>query len=159
MKKILGLVFILATPFFAQANDVKNSIEQMVHKFDLAILEKDEVSLRNLILHDSIPWIGIVSDKSLENVYAKYPNAKIKKLMKLSPEQFIDSIVNNPNPTKEEFTNLKINVDHGIASVHFDYQFFENNKLKNFGQESWQLVNTESGWKINSVIYSVDLNL
>jgi hypothetical protein len=36
--------------------------------------------------------------------------------------------------------------------VAFDYTFLANGKKTNWGREMWQLVRTEDGWKIFSVI-------
>jgi hypothetical protein len=39
--------------------------------------------------------------------------------------------------------------------VSFDYSFHANGVKANWGREMWQLVRTERGWKIFSVIYSI----
>ena len=49
------------------------------------------------------------------------------------------------------FTNP---TDGAIASVHFDFVFLEDERITGKGQEAWQLVKTEQGWKINAVVYS-----
>ena len=38
----------------------------------------------------------------------------------------------------------------------FDYSFHAGGRETNHGREAWQLVNTDDGWKIISVIYSVN---
>jgi hypothetical protein len=38
------------------------------------------------------------------------------------------------------------------------YTFMEGSYRANWGKESWQLVRTENGWKIASVIWSQELN-
>ena len=41
------------------------------------------------------------------------------------------------------------------SAVSFDYVFYEAGKKTNWGKEMWQLVRTERGWKIFSVIYTI----
>jgi len=52
-------------------------------------------------------------------------------------------------------SNLSIDTDGEIASVSFDYSYLTNTKMINWGKEQWQLVRTESGWKIFSVVYTI----
>lgn len=56
---------------------------------------------------------------------------------------------------EETFSNLRIDTDGEIAPVSFDYTFLANGKKTNWGREMWQLVRTEDGWKIFSVVYTI----
>ncbi|ARD44894.1 hypothetical protein A3Q33_11615 [Colwellia sp. PAMC 21821] len=48
--------------------------------------------------------------------------------------QFIDFIISKETPYKEEFHNIKIHSDNNIATVYFDYIFYDNNKKDNWGE-------------------------
>jgi len=64
-------------------------------------------------------------------------------------------VVATTEPRAEEFSNVKIDTDGDVASVSFDYRFLANGATTNWGREMWQLVRTERGWKIFSVVYSI----
>ncbi len=55
---------------------------------------------------------------------------------------------------REEFEGIEIHTDGGVASVYFDYKFYLNSELQNWGAESWLLVRSETGWKIQAVNFS-----
>ncbi len=52
---------------------------------------------------------------------------------------------------------MKIDTDGDLASVLFDYAFLSNGKETNHGKEAWHLLRTQDGWKIASVVWSVNL--
>jgi hypothetical protein len=70
---------------------------------------------------------------------------------------FIDWIVKTPKTIEEKFWDVEIINDEDIASVHFKYSFHQDDKKTNWGDEAWHLVRTEKGWKIASVIYSINI--
>lgn len=72
--------------------------------------------------------------------------------------KFIDGIVSDSEPVEEKFDHLRIDTNGDIAQVYFDYSFNRGDYQSNWGQEAWQLVRTGDGWKINSVIWSMELN-
>lgn len=57
---------------------------------------------------------------------------------------------------KKKFRDIKIESDSDIASVFFDHSFHADGKKTNRGKEAWHLVRTDEGWKIVSVIWSVN---
>jgi hypothetical protein len=80
------------------------------------------------------------------------------KITDSSPKEFIAGIIASEIASREEAQNIKITSDGSVANVVFDYEFYKNNKLNNWGQENWQLLNTADGWKINAVNFSYTLN-
>jgi len=51
---------------------------------------------------------------------------------------------------------VRIDTNGTVASVWFDFDFLVDGKVTNQGSETWQLVRTDDGWKINAMLYSVD---
>ena len=51
---------------------------------------------------------------------------------------------------------MRIDRDRDVASVVFDYQFLRNGTESNRGLEGWHLVRMDSGWRIVSVVWSVN---
>jgi hypothetical protein len=55
------------------------------------------------------------------------------------------------------FENVQIINEDVVSSVIFDYTFWSDKKMKNYGKELWQLIKTDGQWKITSVIFSYEL--
>ncbi|WP_449386879.1 hypothetical protein [Chryseobacterium lineare] len=51
----------------------------------------------------------------------------------------------------------RIENDYTIGSVTFDYSFWIDNQMKNYGKEFWHLIRTDGEWKIISVVFSYEL--
>lgn len=135
------------------------AIEQVVATFKSSITKKDKPAFMGLFFSDKaedITWQFVVDDKRLARIQQTKPEArKARRLAHVNFVTFIDSIVADKQSTEEKFSNLAIDTDGEIASVSFDYAFLAGGKETNWGKEMWQLVRTEKGWKITSVIFSV----
>ncbi len=130
-------------------------ISAVVEGFRTAIIAKDKEKFLKLFVRDGITWIGIKDSASLALHKAHYPDSKERKAPPNDNHlSFIGYIVGTPAPTEEKFSNVQIDSDGEIATVRFDYSFHVNGKMNNWGKEAWQLVNTEEGWKIASVVWS-----
>ena len=51
-----------------------------------------------------------------------------------------------------------IETDGEVAQVWFDYSFMVGSYRANWGKEAWHLVRTDAGWKIASVVWSMETN-
>jgi hypothetical protein len=162
--KLLTILMALAVTFQAQAQqpDLKKSetqIQAVVESFRTAIIEKDKPRFLALFHGMAIPWLAVNEDSSLAKLRKRNPDtSKADPIGTPGPDAFIDFVMNAPMPMEEKFSNVRITTDGMIASVFFDYSFHQGDYKSNWGTEAWQLVNTESGWKINSVIYSIEYN-
>lgn len=132
-------------------------IERIIEAFRTSIRDKDKARFLALFLPGVTTWQSVKSDEALERIRPQQPEA-VK--VKLNPESnyrsFIEKIVTNAERTEEKFSNLKIETDGEIAVVTFDYSFHSGERETNRGKEAWQLVKTGEGWKILSVIWSVE---
>ena len=135
----------------------KQQLEQVVETFRLSLINKDKPGFMQLLYSENIPWIGVTKDQSLAMIAAE--GGKQKKIANTgSALKFIDFVVSDPSLVEEKFDNVRIDSDGDIAQVYFDYSFNRGDYRSNWGQEAWQLVRTTEGWKINSVIWSMELN-
>ena len=169
MQRILGITFFLSvfiTSAFA-ANDKQNDIvlthqtalteiNSIVEDFRLSIINKDKARFKQLFYAEDIPWLGVFTPTSLAFVHKKNPKAA--PISQSNYSDFIDWILSQSGAVEEKFWNIKILTDQSVASVHFDYSFHIGDYKSNWGQEAWQMIKTEQGWKINSVIYSMTMN-
>lgn len=169
MKKIIAAILactLLMT--FASASHAapdpadRKSIEQVVEAFRVSVIKKDTATFMSLFYSEGIPWIGVTTDKSLKRENAEKPDPKMPDRGKISgagtPRRFIEGIARNPVIISETFDNVRIDSDGDVAQVWFDYSFNHGSYKQNWGKESWHLVRTDAGWKISSVIWSMEFN-
>lgn len=132
-------------------------IQQLVERFQAAIIKKDRPALTELFLPTDNSWIAVPSAATYRIVKAKHPKAR--RYMPDSYAHFIDFVCNSAEPLQEKFSNVRIATDGTVASVYFDYVFLMSGKPANHGSETWQLINTGNGWKINALVYSINLDV
>ena len=151
------LLFSTFTVQAAPSQSDRAQLEQVVETFRLSLINKDKASFMKLLFSETIPWIGVVKDRSMTMIEDE--GGKVNKITPgASPVKFIDSIVSDKVAVEEKFDNVRIDSDGDIAQVYFDYSFNRGDYRSNWGQEAWQLVRTTQGWKINSVIWSMEFN-
>lgn len=134
-------------------------IRDVIESFRVSIIEKDKPRFLALFHGMTIPWLSVLENKTLANIRERRADRrKADPLGTPGPEQFIDEVVGIKMRLEEKFSNIRIETDGNIASVYFDYSFHQGEYMSNFGTEAWHLLNTDHGWKITSVIYSVEVN-
>lgn len=163
MKMFLVVLLVLISSSPSSAHAADNAvpdvarIESVIEAFRLSIIDKDQDRFLALFLPGTVTWQSVRGDERLQLQRERQPTAK-----KVSIDSgrthlsFIQNIVNDSEPLEEKFRNVRIDTDGDIATVISDYSFHRGARETNHGQESWHLVHTESGWKIASVIWSVN---
>jgi CubicO group peptidase (beta-lactamase class C family) len=120
----------------------KAKIEGVVERFKNGIASKNHDQFVALFeTEEKISWVGIGS-------FGKQFG---------SPSGFIKMLQSTEQTYREDFHNVEIWNDEHMATVTFDYGFFGNIKLSNWGKESWMLIKEHGKWKITSVNYSIKL--
>lgn len=148
-------------PVLAQDAVARQQIEQLIDNFQKAIVAKDTARFMQLFLREDISWTVAYSDDSVKryNAHLKDPTIPLAtKIQGGSPRSFIESIARAKDPRSETISNVRIDTDGDIAQVWFDYAFMKGDYRSAWGKESWQLVRTESGWKIAAVTWSAEEN-
>jgi hypothetical protein len=165
MKYIFAIVIYLFSVNYCLAGaSEEQEIKFVIKAFDEAIQNKDKEGFLSLFIEEGVSWVGVFSEKSMVtriSLIEKINKEDNKDFVATrhflsTPEEFIDFIISKETPYKEEFNNIKIHSDNNIATVYFDYIFYDNNKKDNWGEESWQLVQTIKGWKIQAVSFSIN---
>ena len=157
----LGLISLFAMPLHAAENGVGThatdnaQIQQLVERFKGAIRAKDGETMHSLFLPGG-SWLQGLDKASLATVRTREPKAR--QFMPGNYEQFAKFVGSSPRPIEETFDNVRIETDGVVGTVYFDYRFLADGKLTNHGVETWQLVNTDDGWKISAMLYSVVLD-
>jgi hypothetical protein len=152
---------LLAGPAHAAADTIaseaaKNQIKLVIDAFQSAIIKKDKAALSALFLPANNSWIAVPTEETYRVVQAKHPKAR--RFMPGSYTGFVDLVAASPERMEEKFSNVKIETDGAVASVYFDFVFLSNGRQQNRGSETWQLINTGSGWKINALVYSINVD-
>lgn len=152
------LAFALISPA-AQATESSacQALNTVVHEFAESIRSADRPRFLRLFINDGVAWQSVYGRETLQKRRGKMPAAsKFEPDGSKSHIKFIDGIVNDAEREEETFHNIRIDTDGDIASVFFDFHFLVDGREINRGHESWALVNTDHGWRIVSVIFTVN---
>lgn len=129
------------------------AIGQIVRQFQSAIVAHDGKAIGGMFLPDHDSWLSVLDTPTWDEVKTKNPAAR--KVMRSTWQKFADYVQNAAGPVEERFYDVRIETNGAVASVYFNFDFLSGGKVTNRGAESWQMVNTEEGWKISSMLYSV----
>lgn len=149
MLAVFAVAAQAATP---TAPDAHAQIEQVVAKFQTALIAKDKADLESLFMPEGGAWFEVLGDDAYRQLSARHP--QVPRFHSDNYQRFIDFVVGSKGRVEEKFSNVHIETDGAIASVYFDYVFLADGELNNRGHEAWQLVNTGTGWKISAMVYS-----
>ena len=140
-KSALLICLLFSTQLFSQNKvDDKQLIQEVVNNFKSAINSKDLSSFLTLFIEESkVSWVGKGSRGEQFG----------------SPSGFISMLQSSKDTMREDFHNIEIWNDEFIAVVTFDYGFFINDNISNWGKESWMLIKQNDQWKITSVNFSM----
>lgn len=155
MKKYVLIFLLLFSGFvFSQKKSNKEQIQQVMKDFFASIKEKDSAKFYPLFF-DNVVWVGTYKEKSFEKI--EHKSHKAKPFFSDSYQEFFKSI-SGKKPVEEKYDNVKIIEDGNVASVNFDYSFWYDNKMLNWGKEIWTLVKIYDKWRITSVIFSMEMS-
>jgi hypothetical protein len=153
---------LLITPFSHAATPpiaaAKGQINQLVDTFKAAIIAKDGAKLDTLFVPENSSWFSALDQTSLDLTRARKPEATRFRAESDSYKGFTKFVGTTSHAIEEKFDNVRIDTDGIIGSVYFDYVFLLDGKPTNHGNETWQVVRTDDGWKINAMLYSVILD-
>lgn len=153
MKTFAILILMLAGLAQPARADAAKDIDQVVQQFQAAIIAKDATALSALFLDKDNSWLTVLDAAAFAEVKAKRPD--VQRVRAGSYKDFSQFVGTSKVPVEEKFYNVKINTNGAVASVYFDFDFLMEGKVTNRGSESWHMVNTNGGWKISSMIYSM----
>ncbi|MEY8759225.1 nuclear transport factor 2 family protein [Chryseobacterium tongliaoense] len=151
MKSILLVLLLGANLCFAQTKD-ETEIRKVMDDFMSCIKTGDEAKYLSLF-QEPVLWTGIYTERTHAKSLEKNPNAK--SYFADDYKTFIGGF--KDNKSEEKFDNIKIIEDGSIASANFDYSFWYDGKMSNWGKEIWTLMKINGSWKIISVTFSMDL--
>lgn len=130
------------------------AIERVVDNFKAAIKARDVRALSSLLVNGNIPWASPASPERIRTVRETI-DPHFDGEAAGGFQGFMRMLRTEKEPVEERFYNVRITQDGHIAWVMFDYEFVFDNKVSNYGLETWQMRKVQDGsWKIASVWWS-----
>ncbi|OYY66629.1 nuclear transport factor 2 family protein [Sphingomonas sp. 28-62-11] len=134
------------------------AIEAVIERFKTAIKTKDKPGMAALFYDNKVVWRTSghpASRDALARMQGK-PTAVVEDE---GAYQFLDDPRLAKIDIEERFYHPQIITDGQIATVVFNYDFRLRGAIQNWGQESWQMVKTPSGWRILHLLFSANLQM
>lgn len=135
------------------------AVMRVVEAFRVAIIERDRPAYMGLFFSvkpEEVGWQAVVDDQMLETIRRTRPQAiKARPNNANNFVSLIESVIASTTSQEEKISNVRVYTDGEVASAVFDYVYVSDGQPINRGSEHWQLVRTEGGWKIFSVVYTV----
>lgn len=148
------LFFLLISNFsLAQKSTAKEEIQKVMKEYFNSIKTKDSIKFYSCFYSKDVAWVGAYKDKSF--VEESRHHHKLKEVFKGDFMGYLNNI--SPNSVEIKYDNVKIIEDGNVASVNFDYSFWDNNKMQNWGREIWTMVKFNQQWMITSVLFSMEI--
>ena len=118
--------------------------------FNISVFAQNNLDIQPTINSKKLQNIKNISIRLPQDYYEKQTSHVNYPVL-----YFLDA---GETPSREEFSNIRILTDRNIATVYFGYVYYNDNKKQNWGSESWQLVQTTKGWKIQAVSFSLNFD-
>ena len=147
MKKLLtAIIFTLAISVsaFAQKTDDAKDVVAVVNKMFAEMANHNPAAIAELFTKDS-NLTAIIKRKDGKTA-----------VMASSGEAFSKNFAEKRGEIKEEMYEQKTLVDGDLAMVWGRYVFFVDGKISHCGLNSFDLVRTETGWKIANASSTID---
>ena len=71
-------------------------------------------------------------------------------------EESINSIAAVTVPMEERIWDPEVRVDGGVAIAWAPYDFYIDDSFSHCGHDAFQLIRTDRGWKLASIVYTVE---
>lgn len=156
---IVSLTLVSLTPSTAKVAAASSSddraIRAVIEAFRVGIIERDKAALNRLPVSADITFVASIDPVTLARLRTR--RAEAKRLIPGTYPAFVEDIVSSKTRSEETFDKISVRSDGSVATVYFRYTFKEYGTMTNWGHESWSLVATDAGWKISSIIYSLNL--
>ena len=137
------LILFMGCNLCAQTSE-ETAVKNTVQTFFDSITKKSPDVARSVLYKDGLMF----SVKDKEN------NVSVEIT---SHQAFIDKLPSFAGDLLEQMQDPKIMVHGKIAVVWTPFTFHRNGKYSHRGLDTFQLIKTNEGWKISSILYTVDV--
>lgn len=142
------LVFGANAANSSMENQDSSALHTLWSNYQQAVAKKDAKALLDLYVNADVPVMGGIAPKSYALISAANKQPVPRTLLMTAKDDVAGEIKLPPDQTE----NLDIHSDGEVGSISFDY------KAKiGHGRIIWTTVRTNDGWKIASVVYSINV--
>lgn len=139
--RLLLLLFAIALPLLLAQTSLENDAIATVQKLFDGMAAHDAVAIRSTMLPDARLYSA--RDEGA-------PSGR-------SGEEFVNQIASTKNDLLEHFTSRpSVKIRGRMAQVWGEYEFLRDGKFTHCGVDSISLFKTDEGWKIATIIYTVE---
>jgi hypothetical protein len=143
MREILLFLLLCAIPFTAPAQKDGKAIKDVINRFVDGMEKRDSAMVRSTF-----------TEKPLLQTYTANPKGEMQ-IVTTNYEAFLTFLATPSDDTfKERIRFGTIEYEEDIASVWTVYTFYLNGKVLHCGTNTFQLVKTAEGWKIQYILDS-----
>jgi hypothetical protein len=129
-------------------DESETALHQLWDHYQQAVAQKNTKQLLALYVSDSVPVMGGIAPRSYALMAAANKQPVPRTFLVTARENVTGEVKLPPDKTK----NLSIHTDGEVGSVSFDYA-----AKMGHGRIIWSAVRTNEGWKIASVLYSINI--
>lgn len=147
MKKLLTLTILIlgiSVSAFAQKTDDAKDAVAVVNKMFTEMANHNPAAIAELWAKDSI-LTAVIKRKDGKTAFAM-----------MTPEVFSKNFAEKKNEIREDMYEMKTLVDGDLAMVWGRYVFFVDGKISHCGLNTFDLIRTETGWKIANASSTID---
>lgn len=138
-----------ATPSGPQPGDRDVlALRALWNGYQQAVARKDTTALLGMYASGDVPVIGGIAPKSYAVITAANKQPVPRTVSSTAKEDVTGEVRLPPDQTE----NLDIHSDGEVGSVSWDYK-----SAIGHGRIIWATVHTNDGWKISSVVYSINV--
>jgi hypothetical protein len=151
-----GAAAQVPAPAEAAAAEAKDAISLVRTAFGQALKNKSLPAMKALFYEGRIEWRSTghpASRREMERLQGS-PEPVVAEH---GAHELLENPVLREVHLEETFGPAVIDTDGQMAVMSFNYDFRTNGAVENWGRESWQMVKTDAGWKILSLLYSYHL--
>jgi len=129
------------------------AMSKVITDFKESITQKDSSRFDSLFFSESVSFTGIMSKKSEWSIKKDYP--AFQGVAVSNYKSFIHDICKSPKNQEERFYNIILVSDAVIGAISFDYAFYSDGKMFQWGKEKWNLAKDGEYWLITDVVFSI----
>ena len=147
----VGLVISAQSWGAPSVADDTRDVDHVMQAFHEAVTSRDGGRLEALFLPKA-NLFNVLDDGRFATAKAKSPDAG--KVRVNSAHEFAEFVPSSMQSLDPGHSNVRVTSDGVVATVYFDFVFKMGGKATNAGNETWQLVRDEKGWRIASIAFS-----
>jgi hypothetical protein len=154
IKLALVLWAVPAAATASPPHSEDQAILEVLTTFMACISKKDAPRFDALFVDAPVAWVGVYKDQSQKLRILKNPRSAA---WFSGTYQGFYAGLEEGQQNEEKFDNITVDSDGSVGSVIFDYSFWSMGNMINWGSEHWGLVKIDGRWRIDSVVFSMEL--